>query len=187
MREVSGTGGCGSRQDTLWESVVKRVPSSRLCISICHCLKSPVLKMCSVPEVNIQRACAAESVLFIVTRHGWSERITIMCIVVLLRMSLPVLWYLYSARYSSLFLIFIYVFISPYFSHFPSFCSNITTRSCSFLLCSLREQRPKKKTERDRNNKNRKEMHAEWQLLWQEDSVICPGGLMIEGWKFSHD
>ena len=91
MREVNGTGGCGGRQDTLWESVVKRVPSSRLCISICYCLKSPLLKMCSVSGINIQRTSAAGSVMFIVTGHGWSEGVTVTCIVVLLRMSLPVL------------------------------------------------------------------------------------------------
>lgn len=59
MREVNGTGGCGDKQDALWESVVKRVPSSRLGFSICYCLKSPLLKMCSVSEVYIQRTSAA--------------------------------------------------------------------------------------------------------------------------------
>lgn len=91
MREVNGTGGYGGRQGTLWEFVMKRVASSRLCISLCYCLKSPLLKMCSVSEVNVQRTSAAESVMFIVTGHGWSEGMAVMCIVVLLRMILPVL------------------------------------------------------------------------------------------------
>lgn len=58
MREVNGRDVSG-RQDILWESVVERVLSSHFCISICYCLKSGLLKMSSVSEVNVQRASAA--------------------------------------------------------------------------------------------------------------------------------
>lgn len=158
MREVNGRGGSG-RQDILQESVVERVLSSHLCISICYCLKSPLLKVSFVSEVNVQRASAAQSVMFIVIEHGWSEGITVMCFVVLLRMSLLILWCICSAGQSSSHLVFSFSFFpsSPIFLLFVGLLLLGPVASSSIL----REWRPKEKLERNGNNKSRKEMHAE--------------------------
>lgn len=115
MREVNETGACGGSMVPFGSLV----PLSCPCLSISYCLRSPLVKTCSVSEVNVQRTSAAGSVVFIVTRHCCSEGITVMCIVVLLRMSFPV------------FDIFILLDRAP---HLFLFISSFLTATFIFLL-----------------------------------------------------